>query len=502
MNLSVLSGKNIYPILLFLIRMLKYFYTFIFLIAGFIFINSCSDPIVGNKEHLPPNTYMSIFSMPGSRLLQGKTVKKISWWGDSPNGFVVGFKISFDSLNWGFTTQNDSTFVFSISGQDSTFRIWVASVDDKGTIDPSPASNRYTIQNSAPSMIFDPGLELPDTIFPIATLKWTGTDPDGDNTIINYWYSLNDTSHFRPVPGRVNIMTLTKDSGLVAGNNAVYMKAQDIAHTFSPIVRMPVDSTKFFYVKNVSAKILLIKDVPTVNHELDSLNNYFAAVMDTVHYDVLDIKSNNGNLIPKIINPMFVETLKLYKIVYWIGYRSLTGNTYDDPNISLAQYSLPYYLNAGGKLFWSSGFPNIPIVQGSLFNFTKIDSIKTTCVTQYNLVGDTLFSVDNSYPALIFSSRLSQTRGFYIPNNSEGKTLYETFPDTTRPYCFYDSTLFGFKSLQKNTNLVFFLLPIHHLNGDVNASKSFMKQVLYNDFGYGNISDIIINYRKIFLKNN
>jgi hypothetical protein len=94
---------------------MKYFYVFIFLFIGFVFVSSCSDPIVGNKEHLPPNTYLSIFSLPGDTLAPGKTVKKISWWGDSPNGFVIGFKISFDSLNWGFTTQNDSTFKFSLN---------------------------------------------------------------------------------------------------------------------------------------------------------------------------------------------------------------------------------------------------------------------------------------------------------------------------------------------------------------------------------------------------
>jgi len=479
---------------------MKYFYVFIFLFIGFVFVSSCSDPIVGNKEHLPPNTYLSIFSLPGDTLAPGKTVKKISWWGDSPNGFVIGFKISFDSLNWGFTTQNDSTFKFSLNGQDSTFRIWVAAVDDKGIIDATPASNRYPVQNSPPSMVFDPALVLTDTIYPVATLKWTGTDPDGDNTILNYLYSINDTLHFKPVSGTINIMTLTSDSGLVPGNNIVYMKAQDNAHAFSPIVRMPVDSTKSFYVKNVTAKILVIKDMPTVIGELDALNNYLVQVMDTIGYNTLDIKSNNGALIPKIINPMFIETLKLFNIVMWIGNRNGGANPNDDPNLNLAQNSLPYYINTGGKVFWSSGMPNITVVQGALFNFAPIDSIKTSCFTQLNLPGDTVFSADNAYPNLYCNSILAHTNGFYPATNPPGiaEMIYQMNPNPSRPNC-TDISYIGLKSPAVNTNLVFMFMPIYYLNGDVNASNSFIKHVLFNDFGYGSMKyKSNVNRRKFF----
>jgi hypothetical protein len=461
--------------------MIKYFSVLIFLIIGFVFVSSCTDPIIGNKNHLPPNTYLSVFSMPGDTLAPGKTVKKISWWGDSPNGFVAGFKISFDSLNWGYTTNNDSTFIFSLLGQDSTFRIWVASVDDQGIVDPTPASNRYPIVNSPPSMIFDPSLTLPDTIFPIATVKWIGTDPDGDNTIANYWYSINDTLHFKPLSGILNTMTLTRDSGLVSGKNSIYMKAQDNAHAFSPIVRIPQQDSVFFYVKNNTSKILLIKDMPV--SEMSNANAYFGQVMDTIHYDVLDIKSNSGNLIPKIINPMFIETLKLYKIVLWIANRNSGTISTDDPNLNLAQNSLPYYINSGGKLLWSSGFPNVTFIQGSLFNFAPMDSIKTTCFTQLNAPGDTVFSNNSSYPTLYASYLIAHTNGFYV-SGAQNQLLYQLLPNPNRPNC-TDISNVGFKNAASNPSLIFLLMPIYYLNGDVNSSKLFIKQVLINDFGYG-----------------
>jgi hypothetical protein len=325
-------------------------------------------------------------------------------------------------------------------------------------------------------------LTLPDTIFPVATVKWTGTDPDGDNTIANYFYSLNDTLHFKAISSSLNIMTLTKDSGLVSGNYCIYMKAMDNAHAYSPIVRMPADSTKYFYVKSVTSKILLIKDMPI--NEMNDANAYFGQVMDTIHYDVLDIRTNDGSLIPKIVNPMFIETLKLFKIAMWIANRNGGGNTGNDPNLDLAQNSLPYYLNAGGKVLWSSGFPNVTVVQGALFNFAPIDSIKTTCFIPVLLGTDTTFILqDNSYPKLLLNNSatvIAGTKGFYP--SSTAKAIYRILPRGT---CATDTITVGIKSPISNPNLVFFLMPIYYMNGNVASSKAFVNQVLVNEFGYG-----------------
>jgi hypothetical protein len=472
--------------------MIKYFTALFLFIVGFIYLSSCSDPIIAPKSNLPPNTYLSVFSMPGDTVAPGRTVKKISWWGDSPVGIVVGFKISFDSINWSYTSQNDSTFAFSIAGQDSLFRIWVAAVDDKGNVDPTPASNLYPVINSVPSMIFDPAYSIPDTIFPIATLKWIGTDPDGDGTIANYWYSINDTLHFKPISGSLNMMTLTKDSGLAAGNSCVYMKAQDNAHAFSNIVRMPQDSSKFFRVKNVTSKILLIKDMPV--SEFGVADSYFGQVMDTIHYDVLDIKSNSGALIPKIINPMFVETLKLFRIVIWSGNKNTGGFPDNEPNLNLAQSSLPYFINSGGKVLWSTGVPNVTIIQGSLFNFAPIDSVKTTCSIQFFLPGDSTYCLtDNSIPILKVNSMMAAVKGFYRSPGS--KVIFQILP---RYFCSNDTLTLGIKNTDVNPNVVFLLLPLYYLNGDVSASKLFIWQTIIRDFGYGTMNDNATRKRKLF----
>ncbi len=455
---------------------MKIFLKLTFLLVFFNFFASCSDPVSEKYQLLPPETHLSVFSMPGDTIAPGATIKKINWWGDSPNGFVTGYRISFDSLNWGFTTKNDSTFIFTIQGSDSTFRIWVAAVDDKGRVDPTPASNLYPVINSAPTMVFDAGTDLPDTTYPVLTLKWTATDPDGNATIKNFFWSLDDTNNFRPVSGNLSIMTLTKDSGITAGAHRIFMKCIDNAGAQSNIVRMPLDSTKSFYVKPVTGRVLLIKDMPL--NELNDLNNYFTQSLDTVKYDVLDIKSYSGKLIPKIVNPMFIETLKLYKVVIWSGNRGGQQTAYD-PNFTLAQNSIPFYLAAGGKLLWSSGIPDNFIGQGSLFNFAPVDSIRSSCFIQFNFPGDTLTSTMSGYPDLIANQFIATTRGLYFPPNVS--SVYKLKYNPARPYCLDDSFI-GIKDINNNPKLILMVMPIYYLNGNTNNSKSFIKKV-FTEFG-------------------
>ena len=445
----------------------------ILILLGFF---SCSDPVSEPIAPLNPETYLSVFSMPGDTVAPGATVKKISWWGDAPNGFITGFRISFDSVNWGFTTKYDSTFVFTIAGQDSAFRIWVASVDDKGLADPTPASNLYPVINSPPSMIFDANTDLPDTLFPVATLKWTGTDPDGDFTIKNYLWSINDTNNFRSVPGNVNIMTLTKDSGIVSGNYCIYMKAVDIAGAVSPTVRMPRDTSKMFFVKPAVGRVLIIKDMPSI--DLSSADSYFTAAMDTVQYSTFDIKSNNGALIPKIVNPMFIETMKLFKVVIWSGNRGGQVTT-NDPNFALAQNSLPFYLAQGGKVFWTSGIPDNFQGQGSLFNFAPVDSIKSTCYLQFNFPGDTLLSSASGYPDLYVNQFIAVTRSLYY--QSTAKLVYKLLYNPNRPYCLEDSYV-AIKDAETNPKLFLMVMPVYYLNGNPVNSKLFLNK-LFKEFG-------------------
>lgn len=433
---------------------------------------SCKDPITGQIENLPPNTNLSIF--PDSIIAPGSTLKTIRWWGDDPDGFVKGFRISFDSVNWGYTAKNDSTFVLNITGTDSTFRFFVAAVDDKGLIDPSPATNLYPVMNSPPSVRFDAGTEIPDTTFPLATFKWTGSDPDGASNIRYYQYSLNDTNNFRRISGSVNLLTLTKDSGLVLNaNNILYLRAEDGAGALSPITRMP-DTSRTWFVKPVSSKILLIKDMPLSQFSVAS--DYFNNAFDTIRYDVLDIKSNGGRLIPKIVNPMFIETLKLFDIVVWSANQ---GNvTADNANFELAQNSLPFYLLSGRKLFFTTGLPNAETqVQGSLINWAPIDSI-SSCTIALVSNGVSLINTDNTYPVLTSSILIQRVRGL---KTTEPTQIIYRLPISTN--C-QNNTVVAIKEQAANPRNILMTVPVYYLNTDPNVSKILFRHILIDEFGY------------------
>ena len=448
--------------------MLKYFSLLIVFITA-VLIYSCSNSVVGPVENKPPVAHLSIF--PDSIITPGTTLKKISWWGDDPDGFVVGFRISFDSVNWGYTTKNDSTFILNINGTDSTFRFFVQAVDNYGALS-VPASNYYPVTNSAPFMVFNANTNLPDTTFPVATVVWSGSDPDGSSTITSYYYSLNDTLHYKRIPGNLTSMTLTKDSGLVLNaNNRIYMKAQDNAGSFSPVVSLP-DSAHHWYVKKVNARILMIRDIPST--DLGTAVSFYNSAFDTLKFDVLDIKSYGGALIPKIVNPMFTETLKLYDFLIWT---SGTGNG-NAANFDLAQNSLPFYVQSGRKLFFTSGFSSSNIsTQGSLINFAPVDSL-TACTIPFMLGSENFGRLDPSYPVLKPSISISSIKGLMVSGNAT-----PVYTLNLNRGCFETINVM-IKDVPVNPKVIYLTIPLYNLNGDPDAAKAFIKKVFISEFGY------------------
>lgn len=157
----------------------------------------------------------------------------MNWWGDDPDGLVVGFYFSWDGVNWGFTTRNDSVFALQIGVKDTTYLFRVIAVDnsgngiydnqivrnginlgaepfvdangnakydagetyyDIGATDPVIASLPVPIRNSAPTLAVNSVTILPDTSFPIMTFGWDAADADGDQTISKVNVVLNDTN--------------------------------------------------------------------------------------------------------------------------------------------------------------------------------------------------------------------------------------------------------------------------------------------------------------------
>jgi hypothetical protein len=452
---------------------------FVFMAMGISLFQCCTDVPDSLVTNSAPETYLSLF--PDSIISPHITRIKITWWGDDPDGLVAGYRFSFDSTNWTFSEENDSTFQLVIVGNDSIFRFWVAAVDDKGNIDPTPATNLYPVYNSPPSVKFNLGTEIPDTSFPVATFSWTGTDPDGDGTIRNYFWALNDTSSWNEISGTTSTITLRQNNGIIPGeNNRLYLKAKDVAGIFSPVVKMP-DSNKTWYVKPVFGRILLIDDYANTLVDNQQAAQFYTGALDTSafnQYSILDIKVGGGVNIPKIVNPMFIETLKLFQCVIWYSGRGTTAS--NNANFDLAQQSLPFFLAFGGKVLFTTGFPNTIEAQGNIINFAPADSVTSYSVPLMPSATQTIL-IDNNYPVLESGAPVPESmRGLYPRQGAS--TIYKM--PFNPPYDTSKMTI-CIKNTLTNPNIVFLSVPLNRMNGNGNAVY-FFRKVIGADFGIHN----------------
>ncbi len=301
-------------------KALPYIIVVIVLLAG------CSKEYPNEPvPNQPPKTYIALD--PDAALRRTTSVQHLHWWGVDPDGFVVGYYFSLDNQHWTFTTQTDSVFTFRLNRIDTTYSFYVAAVDDKGARDPHPASLQYPIQNTPPSVAFLINSTVPETTYTVATFQWVGTDIDGNETILNYFYALDDTSspsRWKSLPGTANLVTLFKSDGLVEGNHVFYLKAQDVAGAYSPVVRMP-DTSGYWHVREPKGDFLIVRDyLPT-----DFAGTFYQQMFDTLmggrlgSKDVLDIKKGSsaiskGMFVPPLINPTFTETLKLFNVHFLV----------------------------------------------------------------------------------------------------------------------------------------------------------------------------------------
>ncbi|MBI3003850.1 MAG: hypothetical protein HYY49_00355 [Ignavibacteriales bacterium] len=414
----------------------------------FLVLWGCSERFpsqpVGNQA---PDTFLSLF--PDSSLRRTTSQQHLRWWGVDPDGFVIGFVFSFDSTNWTFTPKNDSLFGLRLNTTDTTYIFHVSAVDnggngrrdastpwgpepytdlngnnqydseepfvDFGAVDPTPASLQYPIRNTPPTVAFLLNSNVPETTYAVATFQWNGTDLDGNETIERYYYALDDTtvsSSWRELPGSFNRVTLFRNrvitsndpstfrnDSLTQGDHVFFLRAKDIAGAFSPIVRMP-DTGKTWHVKSPKGDFLIVDDyLPT-----DISASFYNTMFDTVLggrlgvRDIFDIKKGatnvkRGDFVPPLINPTFTETLKLFKYIFWYSDNS--------PSLDIAQSCLPDVKRSGGKVLFTSGFPENVSGQGSLVDFAPIENVESSTFTTILSQGDTVVSFESGYPTLI-----------------------------------------------------------------------------------------------------
>lgn len=416
-------------------------------------------------------------------------------------------------------------------------------------MDPVGAKQVFPIKNTPPQVWFtkdplDPlkTIQQPDTTYTVVTFSWIGSDLDGDNTLKNYRICLNtpnDSSAWFEFSAFNTMVTLeaprsrtdnatgTVDADVYTGifptmrligtvpglrlddTNRIYLQAKDIAGDYSPAVKLP-EGTKKWFVKKPKSKLLTV-----VNYGAGDLNSVISFyqwafnAIDTItgsnrnlgDFDILDIRRGTtsttvGVLVPPILNPAFVRTLKLFDYVFW--FTDLIPDLWTHVH-AIAQFPLYLYSGSGGKVLYSTRFGYfLGDPRGSLVDFAPVDMVGTTLI-------DTRVPNDwpvvpkqdvtpTPFPALRFNAT-GTSGGAHsvfvrdIIKKTGADYLYSIYvPNRGWP----DSVHIGVIDIDRR--FVFLSMPLHIMNGtqpvwpgkppgDGRGVPEFLKRVFIDEFG-------------------
>ncbi len=347
-----------------------------------LFILGCSQNITDSpKPNQPPVTHLALRSVAPDSLQPTTSKQTLHWWGDDPDGRVIGFIYTFnpnafnyaewifsDAIppDWTFTTKTQETFTLRLAGTDTSYTFWVKAIDDQNAADPVGARQTYPIINSSPVVQFPTGTDVPESTFTVANFSWLATDLDGDDTIEKFEYVLDDTlsSGWKEIAAGTTSLTLTAAEGLTEGAHAFYLRAVDVAGARSRIVRMPRDANKSWYVRAPKSKFLVIDDYNIADNTASFYHGILRPLVGEI--EVWDIKRNNRALAP-VSSEAFQKTLRLFERIFWY--------TDTEPNLEKAQVSIPEFLEGGGKIIMLASFQEFTSNQGDPLDFSPVDSL-------------------------------------------------------------------------------------------------------------------------------
>ena len=456
-------------------------------------------------ENLPPETslFLQDINLNGQNRLN--SVVRIYWSGEDQDGYVIGYEISTDGQNWGFTSETDSTFFFSIPfGQDSVdVTLFARAIDNDSVADPEPASLIVPLKNRPPVAKFDTVAVLPDTVFSAGTLLYSVTDPDGDETLERVELKINDgpwltlpfSSRFMSflpenpeTAGSQNLRLFdgpaaselieTLEGALVDGENRFYLRASDIAG-----INSEIDSTDIFWLRQKTGDLLVVDD-----HGDSDADDLHREVLNQVYpsYDVIDIQTSR----PNVWDPTLGLILRVYDRVLWYSDGSDLPSLGEQLTLEIAATSLQEYLNAGGKLFISAKFPatfNDPEEAGisPVFDFSPMDSLSSS-PGQARIPRDSLLEptgiLTGQINPIVCGRFITGADPFYAkdPGNALLDAQLVGVGGWTGPTTIAARTVFT----NGETNQVFVGVELHKLDGDRSALEDFLDWVMNTAFNW------------------
>lgn len=330
-------------------------------------LTGCSDNPGQPSGNRPPETGLVFIGDLDTTLYR----QEVRWWGSDSDGEVVGFyyrwvrddtsQAGFDtSSSWAFTTDVRDTFILPTQGGLSEYTFFVQSVDDRGLVDPSPASQAYPFRNAAPTCslttVHAPG--FPDTLFPSFSLYWVAYDPDGDETIARFllWRSGNEANPVVIEDGTARSGALSPQYFAPEGGpTTVYLQAIDSGQRGSQPDSFEVA------ILPAGGSVLLLDDMPANQAAGQFVDDpRFARYADFFYATNLDTFYGPGATTILDLERYPIETtdqaaglLDAYETIIWYD---TISDSLSSPSLEVVRELLPDWIRAGGKILLASTY--------------------------------------------------------------------------------------------------------------------------------------------------
>src|SRR4030066_394581 len=450
-------------------------------------ILSCKDDPVSNPiGNQAPNS--GLFLDPDSSITKQPSRLRVHWWGDDPDGIIIGFYIKWEGIDteWCFTASNDSLFSLPIGSSDTIYTFKVSAVDaegngiydqeivrngisygpepfidanqngvyntgefyyDIGLIDPTPANLVFPIKNSAPVVEWNSLTFVPDTSFPVMTFQWNADDLDGVKSISSINIALNDTNNFVALPGSIRLITIRiKDLNAAVPEMEILINGSDRNIFPQLLTGLQLDAENKFYVQAVdlsgatSNRISLPEDgdiwyVKKPKGKVLIFDNFSGASSDQeamLFYRNIFNTIGGGSLSGKfdeydLANQTLpFENVTLYEMMRLFKY--VYWYSASNPRLNLLNVVTDKYLDQGGKIAFSMTFQDssstFAFDLSTLQGFLPIDDVSNRL--PFLLAGaDVLPSTPQiNYPSLRTTVTISFVRTF-VPNSIVATEIYK-----------------------------------------------------------------------------
>jgi hypothetical protein len=464
----------------------------------------------------------------------------VHWWGDDPDGLVIGYLFKWEGLDlsWHFTVSNDSTFNLPIGTADTSFIFKIAAVDnngngiydndviwngvhigsepfidsdkngvfssrekyyDLGDIDPTPYELKFPIINSAPVIKWNELSTLPESSFPVITVAWDVEDLDGNQTITKINLALNDTANFISLEGNTRIVTLrTQDFSSETPLVEILINGSESKIFPEKIDGLKLNNNNVIYVQaediaGAKSKFIQLPDSTSTWYVKKPkgkllLVDDFSLSDASADKKITDFYVSSFNAINSGILADKYDILDLKNSE--LPYQNITFNetlklfsyvfwySSSRPTLDLASLVTNSYLNSGGKIFFSLTFED----PTDAFSFSLSD-------LQAFLPVDSLGekkSISFLFPGAIVNPSPGNDNPVLTTASTIGsaRTFY---PNPVASETIYDLSSNQLKGhiafMNKEKSLFFIGLPLHQCNGGAGNVNVLLNKIFFDDFG-------------------